>query len=103
MKPYYSEFVRHCLRFYIKTLDEGHGGHPIFRNDAERENWSACHNVLKNYSANDMDTIAQIYRPGDTVPDKIYMLSKSRGISQDGIWSLINSVERKIAKQRGLV
>ena len=103
MKPYYSEYVRHCLRFYIKTLDEGRGGHPIFRNEAERYNWRACHDVLKDYSERDMDTIAYIYRPGDTIADKIYLLSKTKLISQDAIWALISSTERKVAQKRGLV
>ena len=103
MKPYYSEFVRHCLRHYVKTRDEGKGGHPIFRNEAERENWSACYNVLKDYSEDDIDIISYIYRPGDTIADKIYLLSKSKRVSQDTIWSLINNVERGIAKKRGLI
>lgn len=103
MKPYYSEFVRHCLRYYIKTLDEGKGGCPRFRTVAERENWKACHEVLKNYSESDMETIAHLYRPGDTIADKIYLLAKDKKISQDSIWSLINSTERRIAQERGLV
>ena len=103
MKPYYSEFVRHCLRFYVKTLDEGRGGHPIFRNEVERENWSACYNVLNNLSERDQDTVSYLYRPGDTIADKIYELSKSKGIQQDTIWSLVNRVERAVAKRRGLV
>lgn len=103
MKPYYSEFVRHCLRYYIKTLDEGHGGHPIFRSDADRENWSACHQVLKDYSEKDMEVLAYLYRAGDTIPDKIYELAKSKGVNQDTIWHLVNTVERKVAKRRGLM
>lgn len=103
MKPHYSEFVRHCLRYYVKTLDEGKGGCPVFRNEAERENWRACHEVLKDYSERDMDTISHIYRPGDTVPDKIYQLSLSNRVSQDTIWHLINTIERKIAQKRGLI
>lgn len=103
LKPHYSEFVRHCLRFYIKTLDEGHGGQPIFRSDVERANWAACHIVLNCFSEKDLDMICHLYRPGDTIADKIYELSKSNRVSQDTIWSLINTVERKIAKQRGLV
>lgn len=103
MKPYYSEFIRHCLRYYIMTQDEGKGGHPIFKSDADRENWSACYNVLKHYSPENMDIISYIYRPGDTIPDKIYLLSKSKGMSQDRFWSLINITERKIAKKRGLL
>lgn len=103
MRPYYSEYVRHCLRYYIKTLDDGNGGHPIFTSDADRENWSACYHVLKNYTQKDMDIIAEIYRPGDTIADKIYLLAKNRRVSPDSIWSLINALERKIAKKRGLL
>jgi hypothetical protein len=95
--------VRHCLRYYIKTLDEGNGGHPIFKSDADRENWSACYNVLKDYSQNDMDIISEIYRPGDTIADKIYLLAKTKRVPQDTIWNLVGTIERKIARKRGLL
>lgn len=103
MKPYYSEFVRHCLRHYIKTLDDGHGGHPIFQNEAEKANWLACHRVLKNYSTYDLDVINQIYRPGDTISDKIYLLAKTKRVSQGAFWNLIGDTEKAIAKERGLI
>ena len=103
MKPYYSEYVRHCLRYYIKTLDEGLGGHPIFKTEADKANWSACYQVLKDYSDANMDIIAEIYRPGDTIADKIYQLAKVKRVQQDNIWGLINATERKIAKKRGLL
>lgn len=103
MKPYYSEYVRHCLRYYIKTLDDGNGGHPIFKNEVDKANWSVCDGVLKNYSEDALDMVAYIYRPGDTIPDKIYELAKSKGVHQDTIWSLVNNLERKIAKRRGLI
>jgi hypothetical protein len=103
MKPYYSEYVAHCLRYYIKTLDEGKGGHPIFNSDADRENWSACYSVLKHYSLENMDIISEIYRPGDTIADKIYLLAKAKNLNQDRIWNLVNITERKIAKKRGLL
>ena len=103
MKPYYSEYVRHCLRYYIKTLDEGRGGNPVFKSDSDRENWRACHSVLKDYSPANMDVIAYIYRPGDTIADKIYLLAKAKQVHQDSFWSLINITERKIAKKRGLI
>jgi hypothetical protein len=103
LKPYYSEYVRHCLRYYIKTWDEGKGGHPIFRSDADRENWSACYQVLKDYSEYDMDLIAFVYRRGDTIADNVLALSTLKRVPQDAIWSLINTTERKIAKKRGLL
>ena len=103
MRPYYSEFVRHCLRYYVKTLDEGLGGHPIFRSEADKQNWSACYEVLKDYSQFNMDIISEVYRPGDTIADKIYMLSNTKRVPQDTIWNLVNTTERKIAKKRGLL
>ena len=103
MKPYYSEYVRHCLRYYIKTLDEGKSGHPVFKSEVDKVNWAACYHVLKDYSQSNLDTIAEIYRPDDTIADKIYQMAKSRGVHQDTIWNLINTTERKIAKKRGLV
>lgn len=103
LKPHYSEFVRYCLRHYIRTQDEAPGCLPSFKTDAERENWSACHQVLKNYSVRDMDTVSQIYRPGDTMSDKIYMLAKAKQIPQDTIWHLVSTTEKKIAQKRGLI
>lgn len=104
MRPHYSEFVRHCLRYYIKTLEEGRGGHPVFKSEVDKQNWCACYSVLMNYTERDMETITYIYQPGgDTLPDKIYQLSKTMGVSQDGIWHLINFTERKIAQKRGLI
>ena len=103
MKPYYSEFVRHCLRYYAKTLEEGKGGHPSFRNEAEKNNWSACYHALKNLSERDMDMVLTLYRPGDTIADRIYELSKNTGVSQDTLGTNVNCVERGVAKNRGRI
>ena len=103
MKTHYSEFVRHCLRHYVRTMDDGKGGCPIFKSDAERENWRACHSVLKDYSKSDADIIFQIYRNSDTVAYNIYLLAKSKGVSQDKFWRLVSRVEKSIASKRGLI
>lgn len=103
MKPRYSEFVRQCLRNYVLTQDEAPGCQPKFKNEEERKNWSACYNVLKDYSARDAGIILQLYLPGDTMPDKIYWMSKSMRIPQNTLWNLIRDTERKIAQKRGLI
>jgi hypothetical protein len=84
-------------------MDEGKGGHPVFKSNADKENWSACYHVLKEFSEGEMEMISYIYRPGETLADKIYLLSKSKQMPQDTIWSLINNIERRIAKKRGLL
>jgi hypothetical protein len=85
------------------TLDEGKGGHPVFKSDSDKANWSACYLVLKDYSQRDMDIIAEMYRPGDTIADKIYLMAKAKRMPQSTLWNLVNATERKIAKKRGLI
>jgi hypothetical protein len=85
------------------TLDEGKGGHPVFKSNSDKENWSACYHVLKDYSQRDMDIIAEMYRPGDTIADKIYLMAKTKRMPQSTLWNLVNATERKIAKKRGLI
>lgn len=103
MRTHYSEFVRHILRNYVNSLEEGRGGQPIFKTNAERENWSACHYVLNDYPQDVIDILIEIYRPGDTIPDKIYQLALARRESQGKYWSLISKVEQKVAQKRGLI
>ena len=50
-----------------------------------------------------MDIIAQLYRPGDTIADKIYMLSQSMRLPQGVFWNLVSDTERKVAQKRGLI
>jgi hypothetical protein len=103
LKPQYSEVVRRWLRYYAITQDEAPGCLPRFKNEEERENWSACYHVLKDYSARDVRIILQLYLPGDTVPDKIYMMSNTMRIPQNTIWNLMRDTEKRIARKRGLI
>ena len=101
MKRYYAEYVRHCLRFYVMTLDMGTS--PRFNTEVDRQNWMACHFVMKNIDPKTLEVIKEIYRPGDTIPDKVYHLSKQLKVPQDNIWNMVNTLERNIAKKRGLL
>lgn len=97
MKTFYSEYVQHCMRFYARYP------RPVYRSDADKLNWNACNDAIKGYTDAEKDLILAIYRGGDTIPDNIYKVSVERHIKQDGLWKLINSVERKVAKRRGLL
>lgn len=97
MRTFYSEYVNHCLRFYARHPL------PLFHSESDKKNWNACERALKSFSDSDRDIILTIYIEGDTIPDNVYQLAKSRSMEQDSIWKLINDLERKVAKRRGLI
>lgn len=97
MRTFYTQYVQHCMRFYTRHP------HPKFRSDADKQNWNACNSALKGFSPSEVDILMTVYREGDTVPDNIYKVSVDRNIKQDNIWKLVNELERKVAKRRGLL
>lgn len=96
-RAFYSEYVNHCLRFYARHPN------PKFKSTADKNNWAACDSAFKSFSDNDREMLLTIYREGDTIPDNVYQMAKSKGIKQDSVWKLINELERKVAKRRGLL
>lgn len=96
-RAFYSQYVNHCLRFYARYQK------PKFHSEADKHNWTACKDALKDFSEQDREMLLRIYRDGDTVADNVYQMSKDKDISQDTLWKLINELEYKIAKRRGLL
>lgn len=101
MRPHYTEYVRHCLRFYVTTMDIGTT--PRFDNEVEKNNWAACYHATKNMSPKNLEIIKEIYSPGDTIPDKIYHLSKQMKVPQGEISVMLGKLEKDVAKKRGLI
>lgn len=97
MRAFYSDYVNHCLRFYARH------SRPIFHSEADKKNWNACDSALKSFTDSDRDMLLSIYAEGDTIPDNVYQMAKSKGIKQDTIWKLISELERKVAKRRGII
>lgn len=97
MKSFYSDFVRHCLRFYVRNAK------PKFKSEADKQNWYACESALKGFSDSDREMLVAIYAGGDTIPDNVYNMAKEKGLKQDTIWNKLNELERKVAKRRGLM
>ena len=101
MKRHFSDYVRHCLRFYVSTLEVG--SQPKFKNNIEKANWMCCHEVLSKLEPDDLKMVQELYTRGDTMADKIYTISKEMRISQSYIWSLVDDIEYKVAQKRGLI
>jgi hypothetical protein len=98
MKSFYSEYVQHCMRFYARHP------HPKFRSEADKKNWIACDLAVKGFTEEQQNILMAIYRDGDTaITDYVHKVSIERNVKQDLIWKLINELERKVAKRRGLL
>lgn len=97
-KKFYTEYVRHALRFYTRYLHE-----PVFQSDASKENWKCCYSVLSKYPEKDRDILIDVYKGYDTIADEVYNASKKYNICQDVIWDMMKEAERKIALRRGLL
>ena len=101
MKQWYSECVRHLMRNYIDTLDVGTP--PKFKGPADKANWLACNEAMATLDPQDVKLICNLYRRGDTLADNIYRLATARRMSQGYFWRLVDDIEYKVAKNRGLI
>lgn len=96
-RTFYSDYVQHCVRFYVKYPE------PDFLNDADRENWAACEKALKSFSKWARYILTEVYSSDDTLVDNVYRTSMQMGVKRDKVWRLIHKLERKIAEERGLI
>lgn len=97
-RPFYSEYARHCLRFYSRNADK-----PRFNTEVDKNNWYACHKALERYSDQDKGIIIRVYALYDTIADNVYEVAKEYEIDQNIIWDLLKEIERSVAKKRGLL
>lgn len=97
-KPFYTDYVRHALRFYSRNLSLS-----IFAKHVDRENWFACHYAINGYSRRDKDILVYVYGSYDTLADNVYAMAKKYSINQNIIWDMMKEFERKIAIERGLI
>ena len=101
MRKPYTELVRHYLRFYVSTLEVGTA--PKFRHPIEKNDWMSCHEVVQKLDPEEIELVKELYCPGDTIPDRVYAMARSRKAPQGYLWSFIEELESKIAKTRGLI
>ena len=98
-RPYYSEYVKHALRFYSRNCTE----RPVFKSEADKSNWLACDSVLKHCSRLVRDMLISVYSGYDTLPDEVYNASKKYKVDQNLIWDEMKGLEKAIARKRGLL
>ena len=97
-RPFYSEYVRHCMRFYSRNTEK-----PHFNTDVDKNNWYACHRAMERFSDEEKSIIISVYSQYDTIADNVYEVAKVLHLDQNVIWDLLKGFERIVAKKRGLL
>lgn len=97
-KPFYTDYVRHAMRFYSRNLTLS-----TFKKEVDKANWYACNDAISFYSTRDKDILVYVYGSYDTLADNVYEMSKKYSINQNIIWDMMKEFERIIAKERGLI
>lgn len=98
IKRFYSDYVRHALRFYSRNLEN-----PVFKCQADEKNWIACDTILSQYFPSYKDALISVYQAFDTMGDNVYESAKRFNIPQANIWMMMESLEKHIAEERGLI
>lgn len=98
MNKFYTDYARHCLRFYTRNLNASR-----FKSEVDKRNWLACVSAFKAYSERDRNILVSVYSNFDTLADNVYEAAKKYNINQSLIWDMMKDIERKIAKKRGLL
>lgn len=97
-RPFYSEYVRHCLRYYSRNISK-----PRFNTEVDKNNWYACHRAIEHYSDRDKDIFLRVYGSRDTLADNVYEVAKLYTIDQNIIWDMLKELEHSVARKRGLI
>lgn len=97
MKTFYSEYVRHCLRFYVRHPT------PNFDNDSAKLKWEACNSALNCFTEREKELLTAVYAENDTFPDNVYKVSEESRVKQNTLWNIINRLERSVAERMNLI
>jgi len=99
VKTYYSEYIQHCMRYYLSTSE-----YPFeFRHTSERLAWLACDKALKSFSKPDQMLIRKLFRGRDGVMRNVEKISGHDRVSKQYLMSLVNRFEKQAASARGLI
>ena len=98
-RPFYSDYVRHMMRFYTRTANIK----PTFKTEVDRINWHTCEEVMKGYPEVERESFFAIYSGFDTLTNEVFEVAQVRSVKASVVWDAMKEFERKVAKRRGLI
>lgn len=97
MKKPYSDYVRHCMTYYIENTQK------IFYTEVDKANWEAVDEALKQFSRDEVNILMFIYRQRScTMREAIDKALFGSDMKRNRVWGMITRLEEQIASKRGL-
>lgn len=103
MRPHYAEYVKHAMRFYARSRISASSEQPRFKTEADAKNWNACHGIMNTYSDEERNVFLSLYSDLGSMPESIDKVSREYSMEPNRIWNLVNDLEKKVARRRGLI
>ena len=103
-KPVYADYVNHMLRFYVRSRADERDTRPAsFRSDRDRINWNACHRIYTQLLPAEQDVLDRVYLQNTlNLGEAIRAYCAETSSEQNAVWTLLQDVSYRIAKERGL-
>ena len=96
MKNYYSDYVGHMMRQYLKLRNE-----PSMDSVA-KENVEICAKVIDLLPDQEKSIIEQVYSERLS-SEYLDTVSEANGIRLKNLWVIIKNFEKEVATERGLI
>lgn len=91
MRPFYSDYAGHMLRIFTR-----HNRWEL-KDEASRAAYDACVKVMRDLPKDQFDLIVNLYSVG-SFEENMEQYRKNRRV-----WAVLYKVQKKIAKERGLI
>lgn len=102
-KEHYTDYVKHALRYYIRTTQKNSVERPCFRTEADHRNWVAVEAALNDYTSFERRMFYTLYSSKEALPYAVNQYAMRYSMDIDRIWRMITEIERNVAKRRGLI
>lgn len=96
MKNYYSDYVGHMMRQYLKFVNE------TAEDEVLRVNIDTCKVVVDKLPEAEKAIILQIYTD-KILTNSINVVAEQNGLRSQNVWMIVKNFEREVAKERGLI
>lgn len=96
---YYTDYVNHCIRFFLTTPDTLH---MEGKRKADVDNWIAVQDVFRKLGADERQTLIDIYKAHYRVSEGVRIYCQKTGADERQVWVLLTKTCAAIAKRRGL-